>query len=228
MNEEIRLILKQLNLLYVEDNLSLTKEVQTIFDDVFHTIYTAIDGIEASDYLKKHKIDIIITDLNMPNKDGMELIKEIRERNKKVSIIILTAYTDNHLLIEASNLQIDGYLKKPINLIKVITALSNAVQRLDYHPEYILSDGTTYNINLKQIIKGETILDLGKKESQLLDFLLLNSHRVVNKDEITYHIWDMENVTESALKNLLSNLRSKIGKNNIENYPGHGWKIITQ
>ncbi len=226
MTEETILILKSLNLLYVEDNKRLLDEVKSVFNDLFHNTFTASDGCEALEVLKKEKIDIIITDINMPNKNGIELIKEIRDIDKKISIIILTAHADADILFEATNLQIDGYLTKPINFDKIITALSNSVKRSNFSTNYILNDGSIYNYSLKNITTKDEVFKLGKKESMLIDFLILNSEKTTTKDELIYHIWNGEDITESALKNLISNLRTKIGKENIVNYSGQGWQII--
>ncbi len=228
MSENLRIVLKTLALLYVEDNKRFLDEVQNVFNNMFANTYTACDGQKALEFLENIKIDIIITDINMPNIDGIELIKKIREYNKTIPIIILTAHADKDLLLEASNLQIDGYITKPINFSKIATALSNAVQRIQYKSKHILCEGIVYDYTAKKILKdGIDEIELGKKESQLLDLLILNSNKITTKEEIIHHIWDMEDITDSALKNLLSNLRNKIGKDTIVNYPGRGWKIVT-
>ena len=225
MNEDERLILKNLALLYVEDNKRLISEINQTFDMIFSNVYTAYDGIEALEILDNHKVDIIITDLNMPNMNGIEFIKEVRQKDKMISIIVLTAHADKDLLLEASNLQIDGYLTKPMNFNKIFQALSNALQRIPTSSYYVLENGATYNTSAKIIKKDNEFIKLGKKESKLLDLLILNSSKITTKEEIIYNIWDLDDVTDSALKNLLSNLRSKIGKENILNYHNHGWEI---
>lgn len=226
MTENLRHILKKLNLLYVEDNKKLLLEVKNVFGPIFLNIFTAPNGEKALEILENEKIDLIITDLQMPKIGGIELIKEIRTKDKNISIIILTAHADKDLLLEASNLQIDGYLTKPINLDKISNALTNAVERSNYSIKYTFKDGTIYDATTKSVYKeNELPLELGNKESLLLDLLLKNSNKITTKDEIYYTVWDMQNKTESALKNLLLNLRTKIGKDNIVNYPGKGWKL---
>jgi len=228
MPELNRLVLKTLTLLYVEDNENLLLEIQKVFGYIFNKIYTAKDGKDALKTLDTHQVDIIITDLHMPNMDGIEFIKEVRSKDKKISIIVLTAHADKDLLLEASNLQLDGYLTKPINFNKISQALSNALQRLEINTSYTLKNNVTYNISSKTVQSENNTIKLGQKEAKLLDFLISNSHKVVTKEDISYHIWDIDSTTDSALKNLISNLRSKIGKNTIINYPGHGWKIKLQ
>ena len=200
-------------------------EVKNVFNYIFHNIYTAEDGIQALEVLDNTKIDIIITDINMPNMDGLNFIKEVRDKNKKISVIILTAHSDQEMLLKASNLQIDGYLVKPMSFDKIANSLSNALSRIESSSTYTFENGIFYNTTSRTIENGEIETELGKKESRLLDLLIVNSHKVTTKEEIISIVWDLDNVTDSALKNLLSNLRAKIGKESIENYPGHGWKI---
>jgi DNA-binding response OmpR family regulator len=226
VQESDRLKLKNLTLLYVEDNKRLVQEVNNVFDTIFNKVYTAHNGIEALEVLYTNSVDIVITDLHMPNMNGIDFIKEIRQLNKTLSIIILTAYADKDLLLEASNLQIDGYLTKPINFSKISATLSNALQRLSFATTYTLKNGAIYDVNTKELSYNDSHVTLGKKEAKLLDYLILNAQSVVSKEDIDYHIWDMDTVTESALKNLMSNLRYKIGKENIINHHGHGWKIL--
>jgi len=225
LSQEDKLRLKNITLLYVEDNKKLIDEVNLVFDIIFNKVYIAKNGLEALEVFDNNKIDIIITDINMPNMSGIDLIKEIRSNDKVTSIIVLTAHADKDLLLEASNLQIDGYLTKPINFDKISDALSNALKRINYTTTFNFNNGMTYDTNTKTINNDMVKYELGKKEAKLLHYLLLNSHRLVSKDDLISHIWDMDDVTDSALKNLLSNLRSKIGKDTIVNHAGHGWQI---
>jgi two-component system response regulator VanR len=215
-----------LSLLYVEDNKRVLNSVKPIFEKLFSKLHLAIDGIEALEIFKREHIDVIITDLDMPNLGGIELIKEIRRDNKQISIIVLTAHSDTDSLLEASNLQIDGYVIKPITLSKILTPLSNAIQRSKPETEYFLKSGLKYVLKTKTIYnQNGNVIELGNKENQLLELFLSNLNRVLTKDEIISTIWGFDEITESALKNLISNLRSKIGKDNIVNYPGQGWQI---
>lgn len=107
--------LKNLNLLYVEDNKNTVDTVQTVFGSIFNKLFIAHDGKEGLKYFEENHIDIIITDISMPNLNGIEMCKQIRKKSKKVSIIFLTAFSDRETLLDTINLQIDGYLVKPIN-----------------------------------------------------------------------------------------------------------------
>jgi two-component system response regulator VanR len=227
MNKNELLLLKNFSLLFVEDNEKILKEVTNIFGNMFSSVYTAKDGVEALDIFNENKIDIIITDINMPNMNGINFMKKVRKIDKKTAIIVLTAYSDKDILLEVANLQIDGYIIKPINSSKIFSALSNAMQRIDSQLIYNFQNGLKYDINTKTVFNSSNkeSLILGKKEAKLLELLIHNSHRVVSKEEIILNIWEIEDITASALKNLLMNLRTKVGKDTIKNFAGQGWKI---
>lgn len=81
----------------------------------FQIVYTATDGVDAYQYLEKQSVDLIITDISMPQKNGLDLIKDVREIDKKVRVIILTGYDDFDYARDALRLDVEDYLLKPID-----------------------------------------------------------------------------------------------------------------
>lgn len=81
----------------------------------FQIVYTATDGVDAYQYLENQSVDLIITDISMPQKNGLELIKDVREIDKNVRVIILTGYDDFDYARDALRLDVEDYLLKPID-----------------------------------------------------------------------------------------------------------------
>jgi YesN/AraC family two-component response regulator len=112
---------KDLNILYVEDEQDLRKETEDILCCLFKTVVSAKDGEDGfSKYTlhtkdDKNYFDIVLTDVNMPNVDGIELIKSIDEINKSQSIIVMSAYNESNRLITLINLGITNFLHKPFS-----------------------------------------------------------------------------------------------------------------
>lgn len=225
MGEDKKLLLKNMTLLYVEDHAKTITDVEKIFSVFFGKTLIATNGKEALEVLDKNKVDIIITDINMPNMDGITMVEQIRKVNKKISIIILTAYADRDLLLKATNLQIDGYLTKPINFTKIIDSLNNALDRIDFIPTIKFGDNFIYNLNTMELFADNISIVLGAKENQFLAYLLKNKNKVISKEELMDNVWLNDYPSDSAFKNLIYNIRKKIGKDIIENIPGSGWKI---
>lgn len=130
INEKIEIIKKSsgaLGVLYVEDNLGLSKNMQTLLSRVFSNIYIAYDGEEGYREYLKHKPKIVITDINMPGINGFDMIKIIKETEIECKIIILSAYDEKSHLHTAIDLGVFSYLNKPAKAPELIDALYDAV-----------------------------------------------------------------------------------------------------
>lgn len=115
---------KKINLLYVEDNedaRNFTLEMLTRF---FDNICVAENGIEGLKKFHENKIDLILTDINMPNMNGIQMVCEIQKSNANVIALLLSAHNEQYYLDEASKCGIPYYLSKPLSLSELIKTLS--------------------------------------------------------------------------------------------------------
>ena len=118
---------KNLHILYVEDDISLLKETTNVLNNFFASVTTAFNGEEALEKYIKYKsqnreyFDLVITDINMPKKDGMELISDIKRINKKQSVLVVSAYDESNRLIDMIGLGIDGFILKPIKIEQLLS-----------------------------------------------------------------------------------------------------------
>ena len=120
--------LKDIDLLYVEDDKSVREQTKLILDDFVNEVVVAENGEEALELLKNRKFDIIIADINMPKMNGIEMIKAIKQDlNLDIPCIITTAHTDTEYLLDAINLKVDGYIVKPINIKDLINTTYNVM-----------------------------------------------------------------------------------------------------
>lgn len=223
------LILKHLNLLLVDDNQHIHAEIYTIFSSIFKSITLAHHAETAMRIYQDKSIDLIITDIEMPDIDGLTFIEQIRSRDSSIPIIILSAHTDNQYLLRAANLQIDGYITKPLNFKKLESALARALSRQEHRIGPIhLTNEIIYHPLLKSLQVDDEEVSLGNKECLLLELLLRQRHRVTNKKEIDKEVWLDSVMSESALKNLLGELRKKLKYDVIKNLPARGWIISTE
>lgn len=223
-------ILKNLTILYIEDEETIKENIKRTLLLFSNKIFDVKDIKSAKETLENQKIDIIISDINLPDETGIELIKEIRKTDKTLPIIILSAYTEKHYLLEATKLKLVDYLTKPMDFKTLQNALFKCVDEILENSRFIVSfkNRIIYNVLQKKLIdenKDEEI-SLTAKEILLLDFLIKNNNRVVPIEELKSVIWDDEfEATESAFKNLLNKIRKKIGKESILNISGVGYKL---
>lgn len=131
MNKEF---LQKITILYVEDDPTIREEFHTSIEKIFKEIVVAQDGKEALELFNEHKntIDLIISDINMPNMDGIELLKEIKKTNPEMPFIFTTAYTDEKYLIEGIKNKVSDYFVKPAGLLEMISKIEKVCQKKVY------------------------------------------------------------------------------------------------
>ena len=121
---------KDLKILYVEDNESARESTKSMLEKFFKNICIGIDGMNGLEKFKQTEYDLVITDINMPKMNGIEMIKEIRKINKNTPVLIISAYSESEYFMEAIKQNIDGYLLKPISTEQFINQLSKTVEKI--------------------------------------------------------------------------------------------------
>jgi len=123
---------KDLTLLYVEDNDDAREMTTMILEDFFNTIIVAIDGEDGYEKFKENKIDFIITDINMPNLNGLEMSKKIRQIDQKTPIVVLSAHNEDNFFIDSQKIGINDYLLKPIDIDQLTNVIFEIIQKYEY------------------------------------------------------------------------------------------------
>ena len=128
---------KSATLLYVEDDDFIRKQTSTIFKELFGNVLICEDGAKALEVYQKEKnsIDIVATDIEMPNMNGIELANKIRELNQEVPIIITSAYNDEKYFKKAIDLGIGQYLKKPIKFKELSSAIEQLLEKSSHQKQ---------------------------------------------------------------------------------------------
>ena len=119
-------VLKDINLLYAEDNEEIAKEMSFFLSRRVKNLYVAKDGIEALEIFRQKHPDIVLSDIKMPNMDGMELAKTIKDLHEETPVIFMTAFNEANYLAKAIEIGVDSFLTKPINFKKVIATLERS------------------------------------------------------------------------------------------------------
>ena len=127
---EVTKNLKKLNILYVEDDEVVNNIFSSIFKKYAKNLYSAFNGEEGLKIFKNNKIDIVISDIQMPKINGIEMAKEIRKIKEDIPIIFTTAFGDSEYLKEAIDIGIDAYILKPIDKEKMLKKLNKTADNL--------------------------------------------------------------------------------------------------
>ena len=154
--------IKNFNVLIVEDEELVLKQIKIILEDYIDNIFTAKNGVEALEIIQNNHIDILISDILMPIMDGIELISEIRNKSLNVStVIITTAHSETEYLLSAIKLRVDGYLMKPINAIELIEIIQKSIRLKTQESE----------IWLKNRILDSISIFVGGKKIEIIKYL---------------------------------------------------------
>ncbi len=121
---------RNLRLLYVEDDPVARESIQMVLEEFFDNITVAVDGVDGFEKFQNSEIDLIITDINMPRMNGLEMIEKIREVDKDISILILSAYTESEYFVTGIKLGVDGYLLKPFDMEQFTSVLGNSISKI--------------------------------------------------------------------------------------------------
>lgn len=223
------LLLKGKRVLFAEDDVITRTQMSDIFQMLFAEVFLAGDGEEAFAIYEEESPDIVITDIKMPKKDGLNLIRRIRQDNYEIPIILMTSFAEQEMLLKAVNLSIDGYLVKPVELEKLTSSVCSAMQRIHKKEGLIvLGKNLYYNSATKELYRSGNIVTLGAKEQELLVLLINSRHRTLSKEEIARVLWPLDPICESAIKNIVMRLRKKLTVDIIISVRGVGYRLNTR
>jgi len=222
-------ILKSLSILYVEDEPLIRQNAIEYLSRYCHKVYEAEDGVVGLLLYKKHKPDLIITDIKMPKLNGLDFTAKVREEDKTTPIIITTAHSDTEYLLKAVELQLVKYLIKPITSDKLQEALRMACETLTNDTASILhlDTHTQYDTLNQTLIIDHQHIKLTHNELLFFDFLVKNAQRAITYEEVENIIWTYEGMSMDALRSLVRGLRKKLGGDFIENISGVGYRLNT-
>jgi len=161
LNELIQFA-QNLKLLYVEDEETSRVGTIDILKLFFKDIVVAVDGVDASLKYDSSEVDFIMTDINMPKKNGIEFIQYVREKNREVPIFIISAHSDTSFFLESIRLGVDGYLIKPLDSEQFIEQVRKKVHKL-----YLQQQLQEYHENLEQKVI-EQVEELREKDKILI------------------------------------------------------------
>jgi len=128
-------LLKTNSILYVEDEQTVQKELTEVLSNFCENLYPADDGVQGLTQYLNYNPDIIISDIKMPFMNGIEMAKKIKEHNNKTHIIFTTAFNDAIYFQEAIELQVDGYILKPLDLKLLANKLNDIIELINTKKE---------------------------------------------------------------------------------------------
>ncbi len=190
------------NILVVEDNPDMRELFCTVLSDGGYRPIPAVDGVNALDIMDKEYIDLIIADIMMPNMDGYELTKTLRDANYELPILIVTAKDQFADMQKAFRAGIDDYMIKPINVNELILRLEALLRRAKISSEKkIVVGSTVLDYDAMTVTKNGTESVLPQKEFYLLYKLLSYPNKIFTRQQLMDEIWGMFSETDERTVN---------------------------
>ena len=221
----------KMKILVVEDEEKLLESIREGLVHSGYVVDTALDGEEGSFMAFTNDYDLIILDINLPKKDGFEILREIRERDKEVNIIILTALSDVDDRVRGFDLGANDYVLKPFHFEELKARIRSLLRRQTTIKNAVIeTSGISFDTTKRTFtIEGEN-LRLTAKEAGILEYLFFNLGRYVTTEELMEHVWNDEvdlfsNVVRVHMSALRKKLKERLGKNIIRNEIGKGYII---
>jgi len=224
-------MLSMFNILVVEDDQSLRNLFCTVLAKNGFAYFEAKDGIEAWDILEKQYIDLIISDIMMPNMDGYELVKSIRETGYKIPVLMITARETFEDMQSGFRVGTDDYMVKPVNVNEMVLRVNALLRRSQIVNEKKIKLGEMelFYDDLTVCLNGQNMI-LPQKEFLILYKLLSNLNKVYTRQQLMDEIWGVDTDSDPHTLDVhISRIRERFrGKApfQIITIRGLGYKVV--
>jgi DNA-binding response OmpR family regulator len=219
-----------MRILIIEDEVDIADTLKIYLEKQGFAVDVKYDGNSGFSTLKLNQYDCCVLDLNLPGKDGMEIIHDIREVGNIVPVIMLTARSQIYDKLDGFKHGADDYITKPFHLAEVVARIEAVIRRF--------ADNKDYNLYLEnyeiiptqnRVIQGGQVIDLSTKEMRLLEYLIRHKNRIISAEELLEHVWDDSvDMLSDTVKTHIKTLRKKIDpdKKIIKTVKGKGYGIL--
>lgn len=209
--------------LLVEDDPRLSHSLAEQLNAAGYGCTQVYDGEMALRAVAGQRFDLILLDLSLPGKDGYTVCKEIRRTDRRLPIIVITAFSDIDDKMSAFDLGADDYLVKPVHFQEVLAKVRVFLKRREGSAETtdrIVVDDLEIDTVRRTVTRAGHVIELAPKEYNLLLLLARRAGKVFSKDELAEQVWnDSHTVSNNTIEVYISFLRSKVDK-------GHARKLI--
>ena len=220
------------NILIADDEKEIVKLLKIYLESDGVTVFEANDGAQALDILEKHDIDLALADIMMPEIDGYTVIKQIRQREKYIPVMVISAKITLSDRVLGIDLGADDYITKPFEPLEVAAKVKAQLRRLNVtnvqaQPKSVITVGDM-RLDLDECIFTQNGIstELTKAELKVLKLLMSQPKRVFTKEQIYESAWyDDSAVDDNSIRVIISRLRDKVGAEHIKTIRGLGYRF---
>ena len=210
-----------MHILVVEDERALCETIVRSLRRLAYSVDPCYDGKTAIELIGVERYDLILLDLNLPGTDGMTVLRTLRQTDQETRVLILS--------VEGLDAGANDYLAKPFHLAELEARIRSLTRRQFTQNDVILTCGAlTFDTKARTASAGGQTLTLTRKETGILEYLMLHKGRPVSQEELIDHVWDnsVDNFSNSIrvhISSLRKKLRAALGYDPIRNRIGEGY-----
>ena len=231
--ENLKRFSKILNVLYVEDNKEARDSTFELLEMFFNNITVLTNGEDGLNHFLSSQTDdihLVVTDINMPKLNGLDMVERIKEYNSDIYVLILSAYEESGYLLKSINIQVNGYLLKPICTYDFIFTLAKILEQIKKQNiisfDIVFLNSDIYLNSKTNILSYENEnIELRNREKEFLLLLNKNQNSITSYEEIEQYLWKDKIMTPNALKSFVKEIRRKLPIDIIENISKVGYKL---
>ena len=215
-------------ILLLEDDLNLSETVAEYFDEQGYEVVCVYDGDDAISSIYENHFDLLLLDVNVPNKNGFDVLKEIRAQNNNVPAIFTTSLNSMNSLEEGYISGCDDYIRKPFELRELLFRVQTILKREFSQKSDVINitENITFNSISNELKNNNEEIKLNLKELKLLKFFLQHPNELLSHDRIYDHVWDYdEEYSDNSLRTYIKNLRKILGKDKIVSLKKLGYRF---
>ena len=211
--------------LLAEDDARLSDRIKADLVQRGYAVDVADNGVDAEHHGNEEPYDAVILDLGLPQRSGLQVLRNWRERGNPVPVLILTARDAWHEKVEGFDAGADDYVAKPFHVEELYARLGALIRRAHAQPAgVVIADGLRLDEARQVVISGDRTVALSGIEFRLLRYFMLHPGQVLSKSHLAEHVYDNDSDRDSNVIEVhVSHLRSKIGAALIKTRRGQGY-----
>ena len=216
-----------MRILVVEDEPGLSQQLVASLQDAGYAVDAAADGARADFLARTEAYDAVVLDLGLPKIDGLTLLKQWRQADVAVPVLVLTARGSWHEKVQGIDSGADDYVAKPFQMEEVVARLRGLIRRASGNVAPALTCGdVTFDPRSSRVTVRGKLVKLTSHELRVLSYLMHQRDRIVSQGELTDHIYagDMDR-DSNTVEVFVARLRRKLGASSIETVRGLGYRM---
>ncbi|MGB5792235.1 response regulator transcription factor [Poseidonibacter sp.] len=217
-----------MRILLLEDDLILNEIITEHLEEEGYEVFSVFDGEDAQEEIYSQKFDLLLLDVNVPNINGFDLLKDIRSKEIKTAAIFITSANMLEDIEKGFKSGCDDYIKKPFALKELDLRIDNIkrLYNINNSSSIQISTNITLDINNLLIKKEKEEIHITKKECDVLQYLINNKSKHVSIEELSLNVWSYEEAPlASTIRTYIKNLRKFLGEEFIINTRGVGYRF---